>query len=185
MLRRRIRQGLWRRTIPGTRRTDLSSLFSDNTAASPVADGEHVCFVNMGGGINCFDYDGNEIWSYQWVPFVRHHARLHEPMLHDGNIITMQYPDTDLQAKHTTKSGAKPLGRERKYWTHLQAFDLKTGKRKWIAAAGTSIHQTSLLGRRTDGALAILTGRGGGHQPPEEVVNFDKKHARPILKDLI
>jgi len=30
---------LWRRTIPGVRDTDLSSLFSDNTAASPVADG--------------------------------------------------------------------------------------------------------------------------------------------------
>ncbi len=159
---------LWQRVIPGVRNTDLSSLFSDNTAASPVADGERVCFVNVGGCIRCFDYDGNQQWSYNWTPFGRHHARLHEPFLHDGNIITVQYTGTDLQPEHTTKAGAKPLGRGRKYWTHLQAFDMKTGQRKWIAKAGTSIHQTSLPGVMADGTHAILTGRGGGHQPPEE-----------------
>jgi len=159
---------LWQRVIPGVRNTDLSSLFSDNTAASPVADGKHVCFVNVGGGMKCFDYQGNEIWSYNWVPFGRHHARLHEPLLHNGNIITVQYPGTDLKPQHTTKGGAKPLGRDRKYWTQLQAFSMKTGKRQWIAKAGTSIHQTSLPGVTAAGVHAILTGRGGGHQPPEE-----------------
>ena len=68
---------LWERTIPGVRDTDLSSLFSDNTAASPVADGRRICFVNVGGSIKCFDFDGRELWSYDWVPFGRHHARLH------------------------------------------------------------------------------------------------------------
>jgi len=159
---------LWQRTIPGVRNTDLSSLFSDNTAASPVASGGRVCFVNVGGCIKCFDYDGNEKWSYDWVPFGRHHARLHEPFLHNGNVITVQYTGRDLKPEHTTKAGARPLGRGRKYWTHLQAFDLQTGKRKWIAEAGTSIHQTSLPGRTAAGVHAILTGRGGGHQPPEE-----------------
>ena len=159
---------LWRKTIPGTRNTDLSSLFSDNTAASPAADGKRVCFVNVGGGIRCYDFLGKELWSYDWVPFGRHHARLHEPILHDGNVITVQYPHQDLKPLHTTKPGAKPLGRERKYWTHLQAFDLQTGQRQWIAEPGTSIHQTSLIGRTKDGVAAILTGRGGGHQPPEE-----------------
>lgn len=121
---------LWRCKIPGVRNTDLSSLFSDNTAASPVADGERVCFVNVGGGIKCFAYDGREQWSYDWVPFGRHHARLHEPILHDGSVITVQYPRRDLKPSHTTKPGAKLLGRDRKYWTHLQAFDLKTGRRR-------------------------------------------------------
>jgi len=159
---------LWRRTIPGVRNTDLSSLFSDNTAASPVADGKRVCFVNVGGGIKCFDFEGREQWSYDWVPFGRHHARLHEPILHDGNVITVQYPHRDLKPIHTTKPGAKPLGRERKFWTHLQAFDLQTGKPKWIAETGTSIHETSLIGKTEAGMTAVLTGRGGGHQPPEE-----------------
>ncbi len=159
---------LWRRTIPGVRETDLSSLFSDNTAASPVADGERVCFINVGGSIRCFDFKGREQWGYDWVPFGRHHARLHEPILHQGNVITMQYPHRDLKPEHTTKAGAAPLGRDRRYWTHLQAFDLKTGERRWIAEAGTSVHQTSLIGRTASGVNAIFTGRGGGHQPPEE-----------------
>lgn len=159
---------LWERTIPGVRDTELSSLFSDNTAASPVADGHRICFVNVGGSIKCFDFDGRQLWSYDWVPFGRHHARLHEPILHDGNVITVQYPHRDLQLLHTTKEGAQPLGREHRYWTHLQAFDLETGRRKWIAETGTSVHQTSLLGRTAGGVNAVLTGRGGGHQPPEE-----------------
>lgn len=159
---------LWRRTIPGVRNTDLSSLFSDNTAASPAANEERVCFVNVGGAIKCFDHEGREQWSYDWTPFGRHHARLHEPILHHGNVITVQYPNRDLKPIHTTKPGAKPLGRERKYWTHLQAFNLATGKREWIAQTGTSIHQTSLIGKTASGITAILTGRGGGHQPPEE-----------------
>lgn len=159
---------LWRRTIPGVRETDLSSLFSDNTAASPVADGRRICFVNVGGSLKCFDFEGRELWSYDWVPFGRHHARLHEPILHDGNIITVQYPHRDLKLVHTTKTGAQALGRERRYWTHLQAFDLETGRRKWIAETGTSVHQTSIFGRTASGVSAVLTGRGGGHQPPEE-----------------
>ena len=39
---------LWRREIPGKRKTDLSSLFSDNTAASPIATDDSVCFIKMG-----------------------------------------------------------------------------------------------------------------------------------------
>lgn len=159
---------IWRRTVPGVRHTDLSSLFSDNTAASPVADGERVCFVNVGGAIRCFDFQGKTLWSYDWVPFGRHHARLHEPILHEGKVITVQYPDQDLLPEHTTKPGAAPLGRAPKYWTRLMAFDLATGNRDWVSPIGTSIHQTSLLGQLPGKGMAILTGRGGGHQPPEE-----------------
>ena len=54
---------LWRRELPGARVTDLSSLFSDNTAASPVADGERVCFTNVGGSMKCFDFEDKELWS--------------------------------------------------------------------------------------------------------------------------
>jgi outer membrane protein assembly factor BamB len=159
---------LWHRDLPGSRVTDLSSLFSDNTAASPVADGERVCFTNVGGSMKCFDYDGKELWSKQWVPFGRHHSRQHEPILHDGKVIAVRVKPSDLDSKVTTKAGAHPLGRERDYWTWLHAYDMKTGKLAWTGEAGTGIHSTSLLGRRADGGYAILTGRGGGHQPPEE-----------------
>jgi hypothetical protein len=159
---------LWRRELPGARTTDLSSLFSDNTAASPVVDGQRVCFVNVGGSMKCFDFDGNELWSQQWVPFGRHHARQHEPMIHNGKLIVVRVKPSDLDPSVTTKVGAKPLGRDRAYWTWLHAYDLKTGALAWTGSSGTGIHATSLLGRRDNGSFAILTGRGGGHQPPEE-----------------
>ena len=156
---------LWRRELPGSRVTDLSSLFSDNTAASPVSDGERVCFINVGGSMKCFDYNGNELWSKQWVPFGRHHSRQHEPILHDGKVIVVRVKPSDLDPKVTTKAGAKPLGRDRAYWTWLHAYDMKTGELAWTGESGTSIHTTSLLGKSTK---TILTARGGGHQPPEE-----------------
>lgn len=159
---------LWRREIPGTRVTDFSSLFSDNTAASPVADGQRVLFSNVGGMLKCFDFAGAEQWKFQWGPFGRHHARQHEPILHNGHAILVQVPREDLTPEVTTKAGAAPLGRGTEYWTRLQAFDLKTGKRDWVAEAGTSCHSTSLIGKTADGKSAILTGRGGGHKPPEE-----------------
>ncbi|TWT98447.1 outer membrane protein assembly factor BamB family protein [Stieleria varia] len=159
---------LWRREIPGTRETDLSSLFSDNTAASPVATEHAVCFINVGGTLVTFDLDGNELWRSVWTPFGRHHARGHEPMLHDGHVILMHVPRTDLPISATTKAGAQPLGTDYELWTRLQAYDLATGKRSWIADAGTSVHCTSILQTLPNGHHAILTGRGGGHQPPEK-----------------
>ena len=159
---------LWERKIPGIRTTDLSSLFSDNTAASPVSDGERVVFMNVGGTIACYDFEGKELWTHKWTPFGRHHARAHEPILHDGMVIVAHTPKYDLPIEATTKAGSKALGRGKEYWNFLRAYDLKTGKLIWQAEAGTSVHSTSMLGHLTKGKLAILTGRGGGHQPPEE-----------------
>jgi hypothetical protein len=169
---------LWRRKIPGTRTTDLSSLFNDNTAASPVADGKRVVFTNIGGTIRCFDYDGTELWSQIWTPFGRHHARAHEPILHDGNVILMHAPCYDLPPSATTKSGSHPLGRGKKYWTYLQAYDLSTGKQIWQAESASSVHSTSILGQLANGSPAILTGRGGGHQPPEEPYGLSLLNAK-------
>jgi hypothetical protein len=45
---------------------------------------------------------------------------------------------------------------------------MPTGKLSWIADAGTSVHSTSMIARLSNGKTAFLTGRGGGHQPPEE-----------------
>lgn len=159
---------LWRRELPGTRSTDMASGFSDNTAASPVTDGKFVCFINVGGSVRTYDFDGRLIWKLDWVPFGRHHARQQEPILHDGNVIFLKTVAENLPINATTKAGAKPLGRGKAYWTRLHAFDLATGELQWIAECGTSVHSASLLNRTIDGTHAILTGRGGGHQPPEE-----------------
>jgi outer membrane protein assembly factor BamB len=159
---------LWERKIPGTRTTDLSSLFSDNTAASPVSDGERVVFMNVGGTIACFDFEGRALWAHKWTPFGRHHARAHEPILHNVMVVVAHTPKYDLPVEATTKEGSKALGRGKEYWNFLRAYNLQTGKLVWQAEAGTSVHSTSMLGQFAKGKLAILTGRGGGHQPPEE-----------------
>ena len=159
---------LWRREIPGTRTTDLSSLFSDNTAASPVADDERVVFTNIGGTVKAFDFAGVEQWSHKWTPFGRHHARQHEPLIIDDNVVLVHAPRYDLPVTVTTKAGSHPLGRGREYWTYLQAYKLANGKRCWQAESATSIHSTSISGKLANGNHAILTGRGGGHHPPEE-----------------
>ncbi|MDG2223818.1 MAG: PQQ-binding-like beta-propeller repeat protein, partial [Rubripirellula sp.] len=124
---------LWRRELPGSRSTDMASGFSDNTAASPVTDGEYVCFVNVGGSIRTFDFEGRLIWQYDWVPFGRHHARQQEPILHDGQVILLKTVANDLPVSAPTKAGAKPLGRVPEVWTRLHAFDLKTGEIRWVA----------------------------------------------------
>ena len=74
----------------------------------------------------------------------------------------------DLPIKATTKAGAKPLGRGEEFWTRLHAYEISTGKLNWIAEAGSSVHSLSMIQEIKDGEYAILTGRGGGHQPPEE-----------------
>ena len=159
---------LWQRTIPGVRETDLSSLFSDNTAASPAASQKHVVFVNVGGSVQAFNHDGDLQWSKRWTPFGRHHARQHEPFLLNDGVVISRVNQHDLPLEVTTKSGAKKLGRGVQYWNRLQKRDLATGDLRWISAAGTSVHSTSMSGRFADGTYGILTGRGGGHQPPEE-----------------
>ena len=159
---------LWQRKIEGTRTTDLSSLFSDNTAASPISDGERVVFMNVGGTIVCYDFEGKEIWKEKWTPFGRHHARAHEPILHDEQVIVAYVPRDDLPVSATTKAGAKQLGRGKEYWNRLQAYHMPTGILSWIADAGTSVHSTSMIAQLSNRKTALLTGRGGGHQPPEE-----------------
>jgi outer membrane protein assembly factor BamB len=157
---------LWRREIPATRQIDMASGFSDNTAASPVTDGTRVCFINVGGAIRTFDFDGNLVWKYDWVPFGRHHSRQQEPIFHDGKVILLRVVAGNLPLQATTKPGAAALGPDRQYWTRLQAFDLADGKQQWTAECGTSVHSASMLGK-AGGHAVILTGRGGGHQPLE------------------
>ena len=161
-------QELWRRELPASRVTDMASGFSDNTAASPVTDGKYVCFINVGGSIQTFDYSGNLIWQKTWVPFGRHHARQQEPILYNGNVIFLRTVADDLSIEATSKEGAKQLGRGEGVWTRLHAYDLATGDLSWIAESASSVHCLSMLRVAKDGSSRILTGRGGGHQPPEE-----------------
>ena len=149
---------LWRRTIPGTRETDLSSLFNDNTAYSPVADGKRVIFINVGGTIKCFDYNGKEIWSHVWTPFGRHHARAHEPILHDGKVILLHAPAYDTPWKPPPRPVPKstvvqnPTGLPARLRNRHRQARLANWSRP-------SVHALSMLGKLTGDRVGILTGR--------------------------
>ncbi|MGJ8561359.1 MAG: PQQ-binding-like beta-propeller repeat protein [Litorimonas sp.] len=158
---------LWTREIPGIKPAGLSSLFSDNTAASAVASDKYVAFVNVGGQIAVFDHDGNEIWRHNWVPHTRTGSRQNEPFLVDGQLIVYETLRDDLPPEKAFKDRAEALGDGKENWSHLHAYDLKTGELNWVAEAGTSGHGTSMLGRDKNGHTVILTGRGGAHQPLE------------------
>ena len=168
---------LWRREIPAARTTDLSSLFSDNTAASSIVTQKIVAFVNVGGRISVYDHDGNPKWTHSWVPFGRHHSRQHEPFVFDNQIIVVKTVKDGLPLSATTKSGSHPLGRGNEYWTHLHAFDLETGKTNWVAKTGTGCHAASTFGYLGASQPVIMTGRGGGHQPPEEPFGISRVNA--------
>ncbi|MEC9096344.1 MAG: PQQ-binding-like beta-propeller repeat protein, partial [Planctomycetota bacterium] len=168
---------LWRRELPASRTTDLSSLFSDNTAASAIVTSDIVAFVNVGGRISVYDHDGEEKWTYEWVPFGRHHSRQHEPFVFNNQIFIVKTIKDGLPISATTKSGSHPLGRGKEYWTHLHAFDLTTGKTVWVADTGTGCHAASTFGYTKSSNPIIMTGRGGGHQPPEEPFGISRINA--------
>jgi hypothetical protein len=52
---------LWKRNIPSPKIMPYSGLFSDNSSATPITDGQHVWFINHGGMMVCFDRKGNTI----------------------------------------------------------------------------------------------------------------------------
>tara|TARA_B100000676_G_scaffold90412_1_gene90139 strand:+ start:1255 stop:2787 length:1533 start_codon:yes stop_codon:yes gene_type:complete len=167
---------LWRRELPAARKTDLSSLFSDNTAAAAVANDKWVAFINVGGRISVFDHDGNQKWTYAWTPFGRHHSRQHQPFLFNQQLVVVKTVKEGLPISATTKAGSHPLGRDRQYWTHLHAFELATGKTTWVAQTGTGIHAASTFGFYQSKPV-IMTGRGGGHKPPEEPFGISRVNA--------
>jgi len=150
--------------------TSHEELTEDSETGSLIAGmcSDAATGMNVGGRIACYDFEGTLQWEKDWVPLGRHHARAHQPFIHDGAVVVMRCPRQDLAAEATSKPGAAKLGRGREIWTHLMAYDLQSGALSWQAEAGTSVHCVSMLGKTKAGVPAVLTGRGGGHKPPEE-----------------
>lgn len=150
---------LWKRQIPGSYQTKLSSPFGDASSPAAVTDGDHVWFLNPTGRISCFDFDGNLIWSREVISVVRT-----RPILYRGNLIfhrQVYLPDEAGRFTHENKDA--PRGR----WTQLQALDAATGQRRWISECGVNMGALPIPQRRADGLEVFVVGRGGGHGPPE------------------
>jgi len=159
---------LWSVKLPGIRDMKYAGIFSDSTSPSPVTDGKHVWFFNASGFMGCWDLKGKAVWTRAWQPRQRHHSRQFEPYLVGDTILNVEVLDK-VAARSTGMHKALPAGVEpRKLWTYLHGIDKKTGKIKWVAEAGTAIHNTPAVGVTAAGLPAVLHGRGGGHAPPEK-----------------
>lgn len=159
---------LWTVKLPGIRDMKYAGIFSDSTSPSPVTDGKHVWFFNASGFMGCWDMQGKEVWTRAWQPRQRHHSRQFEPYLVGDTILNVEVLDK-VAARSTAMHKELPAGVEpRKLWTYIHGIDKNTGKIKWVAEAGTAIHNTPAVGMTAAGMPAVLHGRGGGHAPPEK-----------------
>ena len=159
---------LWSVKLPGVRDMKYAGIFSDSTSPSPVTDGKHVWFFNASGYMGCWDFQGKKVWTRAWQPRQRHHSRQFEPYLVGDTILNVEVLDK-IAARDTAMHKELPAGVEpRKLWTYIHGIDKQTGKVKWVAEAGTAIHNTPAVGLTAGGVPAVLHGRGGGHAPPEK-----------------
>ena len=159
---------LWTVDLPGTDPVQTAGIFSDATVFAPIADGEHVWFFNRCGSMGCFDFDGRPIWKRDFRPLTRHTNRQCEPILVGDKILTVEVRNKEaggkVQRHELVPDGVEP----RDVWTYLHAIDKKTGDIVWVEKAGTSVHNTPMVGQLADGRRAVVHGRGGWHDPLEK-----------------
>ena len=168
---------LWKIELAGTQTMELACGFSDATVFAPVTDGHHVWFFNRCGAMGCYDFEGNEVWTRQYKLRFKHSNRQCEPILVDGQILNVEVHDKEsgFQIRKFTPGTSKTIKPivpdgvdEKDVWTYLHGIDAATGKILWRESVGTSVHNTPILGRLSDGGLAVAHARGGGHGPLEK-----------------
>ena len=159
---------LWSREIPSPKTMPYSGLFSDNTSATPITDGEHVWFINHGGLMVCYDLEGNEVWKRSFESRTRHNAKQAEPILLDGQLLFVMMRDPDDPLRRPMLAQPRQRNTPPEHWPkmHIRSFEAATGNPLWTEPSGTSVHNTPRIGY-IDGETHIFHSRGGGHQPPE------------------
>ena len=164
---------LWTRDIPSPKTMPYSGLFSDNSSATPITDGNHVWFINHGGTMICFDMDGNEVWTRSFESRSRHNAKQCEPILVDNQLlfVLMRDPNDPLRRPMRAEAGNRNSSAEFWPWTFIRSFDAASGKPLWTEPTGTSVHNTPRLGYINNQAH-VFHARGGGHAPPETPYGF-------------
>ena len=151
---------LWKKEIVGKHPLRLSGCFSDSSAPPPVTDGEHVVFINASSGISCFTLDGDPVWKQDFFTVGRC-----LPFLHKGRIVfTRQIYTPEKNGRFPHKYANAP----KEMWTQLQALDIKTGRISWTTECGINMGVSVIPQKTSDGREVVVTGRGGGHGPPEK-----------------
>ena len=93
-LNRKEGKVLWQREVKGLMPAGYNYNFSDSTSICPVTDGKYVWAINASGGISCFDFEGNEIWTRSWMPTGgRPFNKQFDSILHDDFLLNVEPPD--------------------------------------------------------------------------------------------
>lgn len=151
---------LWKREIVGKHPLRLSGCFSDSSSPPAVTDGKHVVFINASSGITCFTLDGDRVWHQDFFSVGRC-----LPFLHDGKVVftrQIYLPDGHGHFPHKYADSPKEM------WTQLQALDITTGEIVWTTECGINMGVSVIPQKLSDGRDVVVTGRGGGHGPPEK-----------------
>ena len=153
-------QILWQRDLAGTVPSKYMYGFSDSSTPTPIADGEHVWFMNASGTLACYSFSGEKVWDYTWEPVTKlgkvkfPFNKQYEPIMSGDLIINME--------PYWTKDDKRTYG-----WNYLMAYDKKTGERKWISEDALTHYNTPFMSQTPDAKDAVLIGRGGHHKVPE------------------
>ncbi|SMP66531.1 PQQ-like domain-containing protein [Neorhodopirellula lusitana] len=162
----------WTVELPGAVAVGTAGVFSDATVFAPVTDGKHVWFFNRSGSIGCYDMQGHQAWLREYTPRNRHTNRQCEPILIDGQILVVEVLDKEAATKLKRHAGLPENVDPKSVWTYLHSLDAATGKVRWVEPIGTVIHNTPMIGRRSNGDWAVLHARGGPHKPLETPYGF-------------
>lgn len=152
---------LWTVEIPGTEDSPYAYGFSNSSSPTPVTDGKHVYFCNASGAVGCWDYNGKQVWLRRWKPTAdRPFNKQFEPILY-GDILLNVEPRDESDSR-----------REKDPWNYLRGLDKRTGKTLWVADDALTHYNTPVMGKLPDGTPAVLQGRGGYHDVPEQPIGL-------------
>jgi len=158
---RRTGRRLWTVDLAAKEESPYAYGFSDSSSPTPVTDGRHVWFVNASGNALCADMAGNVLWRRTWTPTTgRPFNKQFEPLLTAGTLLNVEPREQG------------DFLRERDPWNYVKGLDARTGSVQWVSEDALTHYNTPMPGRTADGKPALLIGRGGYHEVPEEPVGL-------------
>jgi outer membrane protein assembly factor BamB len=150
---------LWQRELPGKYPMRLSGNFGDSTSPAAVTDGERVVFISSSGRVSCFDYEGTQLWTREFLTVNRTQAFLHNGYV----VLTRQIYEPE---KGGFSHEHKNLPQDK--WTQLHCLKLADGSDGWTSTCGVNMGNHVIPQKLSDGRSVVVVGRGGGHSPPEK-----------------
>lgn len=132
---------VWKRVVLTA---GIESMHRENSAASstPITDGKHI-FTSFQNGkrvdIQCYDFDGNRVWSVQPLRFSGLHGYSYTPVLH-GDLLIFDFAQNDEAA--------------------VLALDKRNGQTRWRWDRPTReiSHITPLLISRGESMQVVVCG---------------------------